>query len=838
MLTCIALGLLALLERRWWLAGLLGLLATATSPIALAFVLSCAWCAGWAAWREPEPAPAGGPDPGAPRLPRLHGLALAAYRRARRLAPDRAGRVAQLALPRLPVPRPRHLRPGPSRPDPDRPDPGGRHRGRGDRRRAGHPAAATGPGPHLRPGRGRAGRHRLAGRPASPVPHAGLPARGGLRDAPARARLHRGVAGLGRLAAGHERGSSSPRGPCSLDGRPAHRRSAVTDEPADQPSGGPGILVQRGGWTLAWFAVLTAGLGFWSAWTSWPGAAVLAPLLVVAGVAGMAATWLVADPRAAGAAVGRPRRRRPGRRPPRGRGHSRAPVLHDRLGRLQPAGHPGAPAREGPVRDVDGLGGQPAQPAVALLDLPGRRRPRHPGLLPGRAPSCSRPRPWRSASTTSSPTGRTWSPGWPPASSSSSCCRSACAGWRRWCSWPRPSSARSRGAAPMPCSSRSWWWPSGAGTASVPAGGPESPRWIGPLALGVACSVKQTPWFCLPLLVIGLGLEARRRGEPVWRVPARYLLVVVGVFAACNLPFVIWGPRAWADGLLIPFTKPLVADGQGLVTLAIHGLTGGVVLPLLSVAAALAYVALLAAFVVWYPAMKVVWLFVLPVVLLVPGRSFSSYLIDFFPAALVAAVTVVRVPRTARVDAGTPARRWVARSAVGVPALASAAVCAAGLHLGAPRPVGRRRPHLPGHPAPRCGDRHRAQPDRAPRDPALLGGHRQHAPLGLLDPGEPRGPAGARGRGDGHRHPPPQRVHLVARRTVPTGWSRPTPPRPTPSAPRRCRSGHSGTSAEPHRRRSTPTASRVRRVPGPAPPADLQVGAGSVSPPAPLAEDR
>jgi hypothetical protein len=51
-ITCIALGLLALLERRWWLAGLLGLLATATSPIALAFVLSCAWCAGWAAWRN------------------------------------------------------------------------------------------------------------------------------------------------------------------------------------------------------------------------------------------------------------------------------------------------------------------------------------------------------------------------------------------------------------------------------------------------------------------------------------------------------------------------------------------------------------------------------------------------------------------------------------------------------------------------------------------------------------------------------------------------------------------------------------------------------------------
>jgi hypothetical protein len=43
--TCLAFGLLALLQRRWVLAGLLGLLATATSPIAVAFEVSCLWCA-------------------------------------------------------------------------------------------------------------------------------------------------------------------------------------------------------------------------------------------------------------------------------------------------------------------------------------------------------------------------------------------------------------------------------------------------------------------------------------------------------------------------------------------------------------------------------------------------------------------------------------------------------------------------------------------------------------------------------------------------------------------------------------------------------------------------
>jgi hypothetical protein len=45
-ISCLSFGLLALLRNKWLVAGVLGLLATATSPIALAFVLSCAWCAG------------------------------------------------------------------------------------------------------------------------------------------------------------------------------------------------------------------------------------------------------------------------------------------------------------------------------------------------------------------------------------------------------------------------------------------------------------------------------------------------------------------------------------------------------------------------------------------------------------------------------------------------------------------------------------------------------------------------------------------------------------------------------------------------------------------------
>jgi hypothetical protein len=55
--TCVAFGLLALLDRRWWLAGVLGAVATAASPVALAFVVSCAWSAVAAVRRDRRPGP-------------------------------------------------------------------------------------------------------------------------------------------------------------------------------------------------------------------------------------------------------------------------------------------------------------------------------------------------------------------------------------------------------------------------------------------------------------------------------------------------------------------------------------------------------------------------------------------------------------------------------------------------------------------------------------------------------------------------------------------------------------------------------------------------------------
>ena len=200
------------------------------------------------------------------------------------------------------------------------------------------------------------------------------------------------------------------------------------------------------------------------------------------------------------------------------------------------------------------------------------------------------------------------------------------------------------------------------------------PAWVGPVSLGVACSIKQTPWFCLPFLVAGVAVEARRAGGRPLAVGLRYAVLAVGTFVVIDLAFLVWAPSAWARGAFLPLFQPLVADGQGIVAPALHGLTGGVVLPWLSGAAVLALVALLAAFVWWEARLKRAWLFLLPIVLFLPARSLANYLLDLAPAALVAALSVRDVPAGPTGTGPTPGRWWP-RVTVGVPA-AGAAVLA------------------------------------------------------------------------------------------------------------------------------------------------------------------
>ncbi len=193
-------------------------------------------------------------------------------------------------------------------------------------------------------------------------------------------------------------------------------------------------------------------------------------------------------------------------------------------------------------------------------------------------------------------------------------------------------------------------------------------RWIGPLALGIACAVKQTPWFLVPFLLIAIYQEARTRGADPRRVVARYALFVAAPFVAINADYLAHAPEAWIHSVILPLTAQTEPAGEGLVAFTIFQHAGGQLI-FYTVAGVAALVACIFAFVGWYKLLKRSWLFLLTIVFFWPTRSLGEYLIMLLPAALVGAISV----RPGGWAGWRPARYAVA---VGVTAMAVMAVLA------------------------------------------------------------------------------------------------------------------------------------------------------------------
>jgi len=180
-------------------------------------------------------------------------------------------------------------------------------------------------------------------------------------------------------------------------------------------------------------------------------------------------------------------------------------------------------------------------------------------------------------------------------------------------------------------------------------------RWVGPVAVGLACAIKQTPWFVVPFLVVATCYEASRRGQRWWRVGGRYAGTILGVFVLVNAPFIVSAPGAWLRDVVIPLTSPTEPGGQGFVGLTLFARLGGQ-LRFYTWAGAAALLGALGAFVGWYRHLKRAWVFLVAFVFFWPTRSFGSYLIMLLPAALVAA-TSVRAVETGEFPLARVARR-------------------------------------------------------------------------------------------------------------------------------------------------------------------------------------
>jgi uncharacterized membrane protein len=168
--------------------------------------------------------------------------------------------------------------------------------------------------------------------------------------------------------------------------------------------------------------------------------------------------------------------------------------------------------------------------------------------------------------------------------------------------------------------------------------------WRGPVLLGLAMAVKQTPWLVLPFVLTGIVLESGHAHGPARgaRDGARYLGIALAAFAAPNLPYLAADPAAWARGVLTPLLAGTVPAGQGLISLSLSLGIGGGSLQAYTVGSAVVLAAMLACFAAAYPVLKPAAFLIPSVVLFFASRSFGSYLVMLIPAATAAAATVRR----------------------------------------------------------------------------------------------------------------------------------------------------------------------------------------------------
>lgn len=112
--------------------------------------------------------------------------------------------------------------------------------------------------------------------------------------------------------------------------------------------------------------------------------------------------------------------------------------------------------------------------------------------------------------------------------------------------------------------------------------------------LGLACAVKQQPWFAVPFVLVWV-IKSVEDGD--WRRRVFEFLGMLGLgFILPNLPFMLWSFNDWLKGVMGPALLDLVSAGQGISQLAVHGwfsisrVVFGIVLLIVVVALGVLYV--------------------------------------------------------------------------------------------------------------------------------------------------------------------------------------------------------------------------------------------------------
>jgi len=196
--------------------------------------------------------------------------------------------------------------------------------------------------------------------------------------------------------------------------------------------------------------------------------------------------------------------------------------------------------------------------------------------------------------------------------------------------------------------------------------------WVSPVALGLAMSVKQTPWLILMFLALGLFMDAELQGERRRGIDTAlgYVARAVVGFAVVNLPFIVLDPVAWGRGALSPIISGLIPEGQGWIVLSTFMGVGGGTLLAYTALLVCALICAVVLFVVAYPRTKLLVVLMPAFVLIFSSRSFASYLVMLALPAVVAACSVrvawADAPSVAAAFWGSVRRRVAVLGAIGL----------------------------------------------------------------------------------------------------------------------------------------------------------------------------
>jgi len=212
-------------------------------------------------------------------------------------------------------------------------------------------------------------------------------------------------------------------------------------------------------------------------------------------------------------------------------------------------------------------------------------------------------------------------------------------------------------------------------------------RWVSPIAMGLAISVKQTPWLVFIFLIITIFMKGHLERDSIGPGTIRaskYVLRTGLVFLIVNAYFIAWSPGQWIRGLTTPMLSHAVPAGQGLIALSNILNWGSGSVGLFGILEILTLLLAITLYIRFFDQLQPVFPFIASIVLFFAVRSFASYLVMLILPTLITMSSVPRNGPATPMKYGSLVTRALNATSIG---LIGGVVLVATLFFGGSKPV-------------------------------------------------------------------------------------------------------------------------------------------------------